>query len=180
MYIKRFLFILLLFLFCITSYASNLNVTKITNKNNKINIEFNNILQLHDFTLTDDNLMSPFYENNGNKYYFFYFLDRNLKKDIIDKINNKNNSFSKDNDKIEYKINKCNIVKNPKTILAFMSVIFNPRLCSRSDSQYPVAFGSCGKPAHYFGQACQCGDHENFQRCCWRRIPHLCRDFYRL
>lgn len=128
MYIKRFLFILLLFLFCITSYASNLNVTKITNKNNKINIEFNNILQLHDFTLTDDNLMSPFYENNGNKYYFFYFLDRNLKKDIIDKINNKNNSFSKDNDKIEYKINKCNIVKNPKTILAFMSVIFNDNI----------------------------------------------------
>ena len=72
--------------------------------------------------------MSPFYENNGNKYYFFYFLDRNLKKDIIDKINNKNNSFSKDNDKIEYKINKCNIVKNPKTILAFMSVIFNDNI----------------------------------------------------
>jgi DNA-binding cell septation regulator SpoVG len=72
--------------------------------------------------------MSPFYENNENKYYFFYFLDRNLKKDIIDKINNKNNSFSKDNDKIEYKINKCNIVKNPKTILAFMSVIFNDNI----------------------------------------------------
>jgi DNA-binding cell septation regulator SpoVG len=72
--------------------------------------------------------MSPFYENNGNKYYFFYFLDRNLKNDIIDKINNKNNSFSKDNDKIEYKINKCNIVKNPKTILAFMSVIFNDNI----------------------------------------------------
>lgn len=128
MYIKRFLFVLLFFLFCITSYASNLNVTKITNKNNKINIEFNDTLQLHDFTLTDGNLISPFYENNGNKYYFFYFLDRNLKKDIIDKINNKNNSFSKDNDKIEYKINKCNIVKNPKTILAFMSVIFNDNI----------------------------------------------------
>ena len=125
MHIKRFLFTLLLFLFCIESYASSLNLTKIVNKNNKINIEFNDTLQLHDFVLADGNLISPFYESNGSKYYFFYFLNRDFKNDIINKLNDKNDNFTKTKNKIEYKINKCNIVKKPKTILAFMSVIFN-------------------------------------------------------
>ena len=71
MYIKQFLFILLLFLFSVGSYASDLKLTKIVNKNNKINIEYNNTLQLHDFVLVDDNLMSPYYESKGTKYYFF-------------------------------------------------------------------------------------------------------------
>lgn len=128
MYIKRFLFILLLFLFCITSYASNLNVTKITSKNSKIDIEFNHTLKLQDFVLVDGNLISPFYESNGNKYYFFYFLDRKLKSNIIEQINNKKNITTGTKEKIEYKINKCNIVKAPKTILAFMSVIFNDNI----------------------------------------------------
>ncbi len=128
MYMKRFLFVLLLFLFCIRSYALDLNLTKITNQNNKINIEFNNTLQLHDFILKDGTLISPYYENNGNKYYFFHFLNRNFKNNIVNKINNKNNTFTNTKEKIEYKINKCNIVKNPKTILAFMSVIFNDNI----------------------------------------------------
>lgn len=129
MHIKQLLIILLFFLFCVKSYALDLNLTKVTNKNNKINIEFNNILQLQDFVLTDGNLISPFYESNGTKYYFFYFLNRKTKQDVIDKINKKENSFSnKTNIKTEYKINKCNIVKKPKTILAFMSVIFNDNI----------------------------------------------------
>ena len=127
MHIKQFLLILLLFLFCVNSYA--LDLTKITNKNNKINIELNNILYLQDFVLVDDKLVSPFYENNGTKYYFFSFLNRKTKQENINKIKNKEQIVNKKlNEKIEYKINKCSIVKKPKTILAFMSVIFNDEI----------------------------------------------------
>ena len=87
MHIKQFLLILLLFLFCVNSYA--LDLTKVTNKNNKINIELNNILYLQDFVLADDKLVSPFYESKGTKYYFFSFLNRKTKQEIINKINNK-------------------------------------------------------------------------------------------
>lgn len=129
MHIKKFLFILLLFLFCVNSYALVLNLTKVTNKNNKINIELNNILYLQDFVLADDKLLSPFYESKGTKYYFFSFLNRKTKQEIINKINNKEKIVSdRFNGKTEYKINKCSIVKKPKTILAFMSVIFNDEI----------------------------------------------------
>lgn len=125
MYLKRFFSLLLIFLFSIEVYSADLEVTKIINSNNKVTIEFNNILRLKDFTFTDNNLISPFYESKGNKYHFFYFLDRNFKNEIIKNLKDKNN-ISKDTKKaIEYKINKCNILKNPKTTLAFMSVIFN-------------------------------------------------------
>lgn len=125
MYLKRIFSLLLIFLFSIEVYSADLEVTKIINLNNKITIEFNNVLQLKDFTFADDNLISPFYESKGNKYYFFYFLDRNFKNEIIKNLKDKNN-ISKDTKKpIEYKINKCNIIKNPKTTLAFMSVILN-------------------------------------------------------
>ena len=83
MYLKRFLFLLLFFLFATKVYSAGLEITKVTNVNNKLNVEFNNTLSLKDFTLIDDNLISPFYESKGNKYYFFYFLNRNLKNDII-------------------------------------------------------------------------------------------------
>ena len=127
--IKKFLFLLFLFLFCIEVSAEKLLLTKISNTNNKISIEFNNNLQLHDFTLTDNNLLSPFYENKENKYYFFYFLDRNFKNDIIKKIqSNDTDIVYKNKGKIEYKINKCSIPKQPKKILAFMSVIFNDNI----------------------------------------------------
>ena len=76
MHIKQFLLILLLFLFCVNSYA--LDLTKVTNKNNKINIELNNILYLQDFVLVDDKLVSPFYENNGTKYYVLHTSDKIL------------------------------------------------------------------------------------------------------
>ena len=146
MYLKNFLFLLLIFLFSIEIYSSDLEITKITNINNKINVEFNNTLQLKDFTLSDNNLISPFYENKGNKYYFFYFLNRNLKKEIIEKTNNKNNIIIKNDTKnsIEYKINKCNIVKMPKTILAFMSVIFNDTIeinCNMLNGKYGLWIG---------------------------------------
>ena len=126
MYLKKFFILLsLLFLFSMEIYAAALNVTKLTNTNNKINIEFNNTLQLSDFTLENNNLISPFYESKGNKHYFFYFLNRDFKTNIITAINKKENNNTNLKGKIEYKINKCSIVKNPKTILAFMSVIFN-------------------------------------------------------
>ena len=126
MYFKYFLSLLLIFLFSISVYSAELKATKITNINNKINVEFNNTLQLKNFTLTDNNLVSPFYESKGNKYYFFSFLSRDFKNNIIKAANDKSNKIV-DNTKglIEYKINKCTIVKQPKTILAFMSVIFN-------------------------------------------------------
>ena len=103
-----------------------MKITKVININNKINVEFNNILKLKNFTLTNNNLTSPFYETNGNKYYFFYFLNRDLKNNIIKIANDKNsNIIDNKRNSVEYKINKCNIIKNPKTVLAFMSVIFN-------------------------------------------------------
>ena len=140
MYIKQFSLISLLFLFCVTAYALDLNLTKITNKNDKINIEYNNTLQLHDFVLVDGNLISPFYESKGTKYYFFYFLNRKLKQEIIDNVSNKQKVINTNaTGKTEYKINKCNIVKNPKTILAFMSVIFNDNIeinCNIMNGKY--------------------------------------------
>ncbi|MBR3628214.1 MAG: septation protein SpoVG family protein, partial [Elusimicrobia bacterium] len=57
---------------------------------------------------------------------FFYFLNRDLKNNIIKIANDKNsNIIDNKRNSVEYKINKCNIIKNPKTVLAFMSVIFN-------------------------------------------------------
>lgn len=120
-----FIFLSILLLFVVQICAANLNVTKLTKTNNKINIEFNNTLQLSDFTLENNNLISPFYENKGTKYYFFYFLNRDFKTNIITAINKKENINTNSKEKIEYKINKCSIVKKPKTILSFMSVIFN-------------------------------------------------------
>ena len=125
---KHFFALLLVFLFSLEVCAENLNLTKITDTNNKIDIEFNDTLKLCDFTFSQDNLISPFYENNGNKYYFFYFLDRQFKNDIITKIKDKKSIVNTGKGKIEYKINKCSIVKTPKTILAFMSVIFNDNI----------------------------------------------------
>jgi DNA-binding cell septation regulator SpoVG len=129
MYLKHFFILLsILLLLSIEIYAANLNITKITNTDNKINIEFNNTLRLSNFTLENNNLISPFYENKGNKHYFFYFLNRDFKTSIINVINKKENINNNSKEKIEYKINKCSIVKNPKTILAFMSVIFNDNI----------------------------------------------------
>ncbi|MCR4663196.1 MAG: septation protein SpoVG family protein, partial [Endomicrobiaceae bacterium] len=54
--------------------------------------------------------------------------NRDFKKNIINTISNKDNINKNSKEKIEYKINKCNIVKKPKTILAFMSVIFNDNI----------------------------------------------------
>ena len=126
MYLKYLFILLSVFLFSIEIYATNLKLTKITNINNKVNIELNNTLKLKDLVLTNDSLISPFYENKGNKYYFFYFLSRDFKNNIIKLAKDKSKNIL-DNTKgsIEYKINKCNIVQNPKTILAFMSIIFN-------------------------------------------------------
>lgn len=121
---KYFLSLLLIFLFSINIYSDKLKITKIENINKKINVEFNSILELKDFTLIDNNLISPFYETKGNKHYFFYFLNRDLKNDVIKTAKDKN-TIENSKNSIEYKINKCNIVKKPKTILAFMSVIFN-------------------------------------------------------
>ena len=128
MYLKKLSILLFILLCSIEIFAANLKVTKLTTANNKINIEFNNTLQFFDFTLESNNLISPFYENKGNKYYFFYFLDRNFKMDIIKIINKKEKINDNSKEKIQYKINKCNIIKNPKTILAFMSVIFNDNI----------------------------------------------------
>lgn len=126
MYFKNFFIVLFLLLFfSIDIYAATLNITKLTKTNNKINIEFNNTLQLSDFTLENNNLISPSYESKGNKNYFFYFLNRDFKTSILNAINKKEKINTNSKGKIEYKINKCSIVKNPKTILAFMSVIFN-------------------------------------------------------
>ena len=138
--IKKFLFLLFIFLFSIEVSAEKLLLTKISNTDNKTSIEFNNKLQLHDFTLTDNNLLSPFYESNGNKYYFFHFLDRNFKNNIIKKIQNKDiDTVPAGKEKIEYKINKCLIPKHTQKILAFMSVIFNDDIeinCNILKGQY--------------------------------------------
>ena len=140
MYLKQVLSLLFILLFSAEIFSANLKITNVTNVNNKVSVVFNNTLNLKDFVLIDDNLISPFYENKGNKYYFFYFLNRNFKNDIIKKAKDKNANIV-DNSKgvIEYKINKCNIVKNPKTTLAFMSVIFNDTIevnCSILNGKY--------------------------------------------
>lgn len=125
----RYIFSLLLALLFVSGiYAADLTLTKFTDTKNKISMEFNDTLQLYDFSFTENNLMSPFYESNGNKYYFFYFLNRKFKLDVTQKITNNDNVVNTGKGTIEYKINKCNIVNNPKTILAFMSVIFNDKL----------------------------------------------------
>lgn len=124
----NFKFILLsLFLFFIYTniFAKELKVTNIIKTNNNINIEFNNKLTLYNFILDENSLISPYYENNGTKYYFFYFLSRNYKNQIIDKIKSNTKQFLKSNENIDFKINKCNIIQNPKKLIAFMSVIFN-------------------------------------------------------
>ncbi len=140
MYLKQVLSLLFILLFSAEIFSANLKITNVTNVNNKVSVVFNNTLNLKDFVLIDDNLISPFYENKGNKYYFFYFLNRNFKNDIIKKAKDKNANIV-DNSKgvIEYKINKCNIVKNPETTLAFMSVIFNDTIevnCSILNGKY--------------------------------------------
>jgi len=126
MYFKYLLSLLLIFLLSMEIFSVELKTTKITNTGNKIDIEFNKTLQLKDFKLVDNNLVSPFYESKGNKHYFFYFLNRDFKNNIIKAAKDKSNTIIESTTvPIEYKINKCNIVKKPKTILAFMSVIFN-------------------------------------------------------
>lgn len=125
MYLKYILSYLLIVLFSLNIFATNLNVTNITRTNNNIDIEFNKTLKLCNFTLIDNNLISPSYETKRTKYYFFYFLNRDFKNKIINEINNSEIAINNLNGKIEYKINKCNIVKNKKTILSYMSVIFN-------------------------------------------------------
>lgn len=122
----KFILSLLFFVFITTNiFAVELKVTNIVKTDNNVNIEFNSNLTLCNFILDNDSLISPYYENKGTKYYFFYFLNRNFKNQIIDKIKAGTNKFLKSDENIEYKINKCSIVQYPKKIVAFMSVIFN-------------------------------------------------------
>ncbi len=117
----------LLFLSFISAniFATDLKVTNITKTDKNINIEFNNNLTLCNFISDNNSLISPYYENKGTKYYYFHFLNRNFKNDIIEQIKSDTVQFPKNDKNIEYKINKCNIVKNPKKVFAFMSIIFN-------------------------------------------------------
>ena len=139
MYFKK-LFFLLIFILCFNKLvAGNLNLTKINTKNGTIQIEFNDTLQLSNFILIDGKLISPFYESNNNKHYFFYFLDRNFKNAIINSIQGKPVTNNNSNKKFEYKVNKCILVKKPKKILAFMSVIFDDSIevnCNLLNGKY--------------------------------------------
>ena len=94
----------LLFLSFISAniFATDLKVTNITKTDKNINIEFNNNLTLCNFISDNNSLISPYYENKGTKYYYFHFLNRNFKNDIIEQIKSDTVQFPKNDKNIEY------------------------------------------------------------------------------
>ncbi|MBQ3834216.1 MAG: septation protein SpoVG family protein, partial [Elusimicrobia bacterium] len=93
-----------------------------------ISIDFNNILSFKNLSLKNNTLIIPSYKSNNKEYFYFAILDRNLKNKIIEEIKNKNIEYKTDENKVEYTINKFYIPQNPKTVKAFVSVIFNDKI----------------------------------------------------
>lgn len=123
---RHLLTILLSLVFCTNIFSQPLEISKMDKSNlSSVFVEFNNKLSFKNLSLKNDTLVIPSYKSGNNEYFYFSFLDRNLKNEIIKEIKSENKKYSSNETRIEYKINKFFIPNNPKTAKAFVSVIFN-------------------------------------------------------
>lgn len=126
---KYLLTFFLSFIFCANIFAQPLEISKIDKSNlSSITIEFNSKLLFENLALKNNTLILPSYKSKNKEYFYFSILDRTLKNNIINEIKSENTEYKTTETKIEYKINKFFIPKEPKTAKAFVSVIFNDKI----------------------------------------------------
>lgn len=127
---KLFFIIFVLFLYS-NLYSQHLYITHIDKQDDFINIEFNEVLEVHNLKLSIINetysIVVPKYKSKTSNYNYFSFLSKTFKDEIINSINKhiiKQSDDITNDDDIIYKINKFNIV-NSQTLKATFSIIFN-------------------------------------------------------
>lgn len=144
MNLYKFIFIFLCLFFCQNVFCQALDVSFIDAKNlSDISIEFNNTIEIHGLKLgkygNKETLQSPFYKSKNNKYYYFSFLDKKFKENLISEIKSNKNIYKKSTQEIDYKINKFKIINTSSKAKAFVSVIFNDAVeiqCSVLNGKY--------------------------------------------
>lgn len=144
MKLYKFIFIFLCLFFCQNVFSQTFDVSFIDAKNlSDISIEFNNVIEIHGLKLenadSEETLKSPFYKSKNNKYYYFTFLDKKFKENLISEIKSNKNIYKNFQRKIDYKINKFKIIDTSSKAKAFVSVIFNDAIeiqCSVLNGKY--------------------------------------------